>query len=39
MQPDERPPLFRKWSGWYTTVVIALVLQIVFFIYFTKYFS
>lgn len=39
MQPDERPPLFKKWGGWYATVAIALVLQIVFFIYFTKHFS
>lgn len=39
MQPDERPPLFKNWSSWYAAVIIALVLQIIFFIYFTKYFA
>ncbi|MFT3701841.1 MAG: hypothetical protein QM802_05715 [Agriterribacter sp.] len=38
-QPDERPPLFKNWNAWYFVVVAGLVLQIVLFIYFTKYFS
>lgn len=38
-QPNERPPLFKTWTAWYIVVAAALVLQIVLFIYFTKYFS
>ncbi len=36
---EERPPIFKSWNTWYIVVALALVLQIVLFIYFTKYFS
>lgn len=36
---DEKPPVFKTWKGWYITLVIVLVVQIILFIYFTKYFS
>ncbi|HRP31984.1 MAG TPA: hypothetical protein PKV73_08835 [Agriterribacter sp.] len=38
-EPDERPPLFKGWNTWYLTVAGMLVLMIILFHYFTKYFS
>jgi Mg2+ and Co2+ transporter CorA len=38
-QQDDRPPLFRSWSFWYALVTGFLVLLIVFFYFFTKYFA
>jgi uncharacterized membrane protein YqiK len=32
-------PLFKKWSNWYMLVVLVLVALIIFFAWFTKYFS
>ncbi len=26
---EERPPVFKKWKGWYWLVVVVLVLQII----------
>jgi hypothetical protein len=36
--PD-KPPIFKSWNGWYITVLIFLLLQIMLFQLFTKYFS
>ncbi len=36
---EEQIPLFKKWSGWYWTLVVVLGLLIVFFIWFTKHYS
>lgn len=36
---DEKPPVFKKWSAWYILVIVVLVLQIIFFTWFTKSFS
>jgi len=36
---NERLPLFKSWKAWYLAVILFLVLQIIFFYYFTKYFS
>lgn len=38
-EKDEKPPVFKTWSAWYGLIFIFLVLQIVLFVYFTKYFS
>ena len=38
-QPEERPPVFKSWTAWYLIVIGVLVLLIILFIYFTKYFS
>ena len=39
LTPEERPQIFKSWNTWYIVVALALALQIVLFIYFTKYFS
>ncbi|HRH59025.1 MAG TPA: hypothetical protein PL045_00535 [Chitinophagaceae bacterium] len=39
MQPKENIPLFKKWTHWYLLLVIVLLALIVFFSWFTKYFS
>jgi len=38
-QDNNKAPLFRSWSGWYTSVVLFLVVLIILFALFTKYFS
>ncbi len=38
-EQNDKPPVFKTWAAWYMLVLIFLVLQIVLFIYFTKYFS
>jgi hypothetical protein len=35
----ERVPLFRKWTYWYVLVIMWLAALIVFFYFFTKFFS
>lgn len=37
--PEDKVPLFKKWSTWYILVISFLVLQIIFFSLFTKYFA
>jgi hypothetical protein len=37
--PDERVPLFGSWRTAYITVVIFFVLNVVFFVWFGRYFS
>ncbi len=32
-------PLFKTWTGWYVVVIGFLLIQIIFFYFFTKYFS
>ena len=36
---EDRIPLFKKWSHWYVLVIAFLVLLIVLFSLFTKYFA
>lgn len=36
---DDKPPLFPKWSYWYALVIGFLVLLMLFFTFFTKYFA
>jgi len=38
-EQEEQPPLFKKWSTWYTLVIGFLVLLILFFYFLTKHFS
>lgn len=38
-QDNEKIPLFKKWSQWYSLVVIVLVSLIILFYLFTKQFS
>jgi hypothetical protein len=38
-QENDKAPFFKSWSGWYIAVIAFLVLLIVFFSLFTKYFS
>jgi hypothetical protein len=35
----EHIPLFKKWKHWYAAVIIFLLILILFFTWFTKYFS
>jgi Mg2+ and Co2+ transporter CorA len=39
MTDNEKVPVFRKWSHWYALVIIFLVLLVVLFYFFTKYFA
>ena len=38
-QENDRSPLFPKWGYWYALVIGFLVLLIVFFSFFTKFFA
>ncbi len=39
-QPDNnKAPLFKTWNGWYVAVILFLVILIILFALFTKYFS
>jgi hypothetical protein len=38
-QDNDRSPLFPKWSYWYALVIGFLLLLIIFFSFFTKYFA
>ena len=35
----EEVPLTGSWKGWYLLVVVFLILEIIFFSFFTQYFS
>jgi len=37
--PEERVPLFRKWTVWYVIVLVALVAMIAILYFFTQRFS
>ena len=39
MQPNEKPPFFKHWSGWYASVLLFLLLLIWIFKLLTVYFS
>ncbi len=39
MYNEEKPPLFKSWTSWYYLVIVFLILQIVLFAMFTKYFA
>ncbi len=40
MQKEEdKAPVFKKWNGWYISVILFLVVLIVLFYFFTKYFE
>ena len=36
---DDKAPFFKKWRGWYISVILFLVLLIVLFYFFTEYFG
>ena len=36
---EEKPPVFSHWRSWYAVVVLLLILQIILFAIFTKYFE
>ncbi|HEY0041255.1 MAG TPA: hypothetical protein VGB71_11360 [Flavisolibacter sp.] len=36
---NDKPPIFRSWTGWYILVILFLVLLIILFNYFTKSFA
>lgn len=38
-QEEEPAPLFKKWGYWYALVIGFLAVLIIFFYFFTKYFS
>jgi len=38
-EENDKAPLFKNWSRWYLLVIAFLVLLIVLFYFFTKYFS
>ncbi len=37
--PEEKPPLFQTWNGWYTLVLVNLVAMILLFYLFMVYFQ
>jgi hypothetical protein len=39
MNEEEKPPVFAKWSYWYGLVIGFLLLQIILFYLFTRYFQ
>ncbi len=39
MKDKEKIPLFTTWNRWYFFVIAVLVLLIIFFAWFTKYFA
>ena len=36
---NNKPPLFKSWTGWYVLVILFLVLLIILFYLFTKKFA
>ncbi len=38
-EQNDKPPVFKTWGSWYFLLLIFLILQIVLFVYFTKYFA
>lgn len=36
---NDRPPIFKSWTGWYAVVILFLVLLIILFNVFTKSFA
>jgi hypothetical protein len=36
---DDKVPFFKTWNGWYISVILFLVVLIILFSMFTKYFS
>ena len=36
---DDKVPFFKTWKGWYVSVILFLLLLIMVFALFTKYFS
>ncbi len=36
---DEKPPGFKRWSGWYWLLMIMLAVQIVIYLFITSSFS
>ena len=38
-EQPEQVPLFKKWSQWYILVIGFLLALVIFFYFFTKYFS
>ncbi|HKP31342.1 MAG TPA: hypothetical protein VJT83_01375 [Chitinophagaceae bacterium] len=38
-QEEDKIPVFKKWSHWYVLLIVYLVALIVFFHFFTQYFS
>jgi hypothetical protein len=39
MTDEEKPPLFRSWRGWYLTLIIVLLVQIIFYYWLTRLFA
>jgi hypothetical protein len=39
MYNEDKPPLFKNWTGWYYLVIGFLILQIVLFAIFTNHFA
>jgi len=39
MSEKNKIPLFSSWRRWYLFVIMALLLLIIFFVWFTKYFA
>ncbi|HEY0732623.1 MAG TPA: hypothetical protein VGD33_09410 [Chitinophagaceae bacterium] len=38
-EENDKAPLFKNWSGWYLSVILFLLVLIILFSFFTKYFS
>ena len=39
LTPEDKPPLFQHWNGWYWVVTLAMVAQIVIYLLITLSFS
>jgi hypothetical protein len=38
-KPEDKPPVFRCWSGWYWLVFLVMVLQVLLYLFITRSFS
>ncbi len=37
--PEENPPVFKSWNGWYWLVMIVLLVQVLLYFFLTRSFS
>jgi len=37
--PEEKPPMFRRWRGWYWLIMLVMTAQILLYMYITYLFA
>lgn len=38
-EPEEKPPVFSTWKGWYWLVLLTMVVQVLIYLFVTRSFS